>query len=233
MSTASELLALQDLDLALDRVLSRLKEIEENLEESDELKASREDLSEMSGSLKLLKARQADLEHDVEDVSTKASEVEAKLYGGKVSSPKELSDLDADLKSIRALIARKEDTLLAHLVEVEAAESEHAAASESYALVEASWRIHHDELIQERGRLQPEAKDLTSRRDQAVSGIDGRALSLYKLLRDRKDGVAVSRVERGMCQGCRITLPGAVLQKARVSSALVQCVSCERILLVN
>jgi len=233
MSAASDLLALQDLDLALDHALSRLLEIEESLAESEELKAARDDLSEKSGSLSILKARQADLENEVEDVSAKASEVEAKLYGGKVSSPKELSDLDADLKSIRALIAKKEDTLLAHLVEVETAESEHASASASYAVVEASWRTHHDELVEERDRLQPEAKDLTFRRDEAASAADGRALSLYKLLRGRKDGVAVSRVERGMCQGCRITLPGAVLQKARVSSALVQCVSCERILLVN
>jgi hypothetical protein len=233
MSAASELLVLQDLDLALDRVTSRLQEIEESLAESDELMAARGDLSDKSASLSILTVRQVDLEHEVEDVSAKASEVEVKLYGGKVSSPKELSDLDADLKSIRALIAKKEDTLLAHLVEVEVAESEHSAASENYAIVEASWRTHHDELIQERDRLQPEAKDLTLRRDEAATAVDGRAVSLYKLLRGRKDGVAVSRVERGMCQGCRITLPGAVLQKARVSSALVQCVSCERILLVN
>ena len=88
-------------------------------------------------------------------------------------------------------------------------------------------------MLEERDSLRPEAESLTQRRDQAAAGVDARAVSLYRLLRQRKDGVAVSRVERGMCQGCRITLPGAVLQKARVSSALVQCVSCERILLVN
>jgi predicted nucleic acid-binding Zn-ribbon protein len=43
----------------------------------------------------------------------------------------------------------------------------------------------------------------------------------------------VAHVERGMCKGCRITLPMSVLQKARAGVGLVQCVSCERILLVN
>jgi predicted nucleic acid-binding Zn-ribbon protein len=36
-----------------------------------------------------------------------------------------------------------------------------------------------------------------------------------------------------MCQGCRITLPTSMLQKARAGLGLVQCVSCERILLVS
>ena len=59
------------------------------------------------------------------------------------------------------------------------------------------------------------------------------ALSLYKLLRERKGGVAVARVEQGMCQGCRITLAGGGAAESARSSSLVQCVSCERILFVN
>jgi predicted nucleic acid-binding Zn-ribbon protein len=233
MSDASELLALQELDLQLDRTRARLAEIEDSLAESEELRAAREDLQEKSNLLAALTARQADLEHEVEDVSAKAADVEAKLYSGKVTSPKELSDLDADLKSIRSLVAKREDTLLAHLVEVESAESEQVVAREAYASVEAAWTDHHDELLGERESLQPQAQELTARRDEAASRIDGRALVLYRMLRERKGGVAVSRVERGMCQGCRITLPAAVLHNARGSSALVQCVSCERILLVN
>jgi len=43
----------------------------------------------------------------------------------------------------------------------------------------------------------------------------------------------VVKVERGMCQGCRISLPMSVLQKARSGFDVVQCVSCERILYVS
>jgi predicted nucleic acid-binding Zn-ribbon protein len=93
--------------------------------------------------------------------------------------------------------------------------------------------VHHDELLREKDRLTPEAEELTAKRTQEASGIDSRATSLYAVLRERKAGVAVAQVERGMCQGCRITLPAAVLQKARGSTGLVQCVRCERILFVN
>jgi uncharacterized protein len=233
MSIAAELHALQDLDLALDRVKARLQEIEEGLEETEELKAARQTLDDKTKIVESLKARQSDLEWEVDEVRSKASEVESKLYGGKVTSPKELSDLDADLKSLRTQTAKREDVLLSHLVEVEDAEGERLQAANEYAGVESSWRSLHDQLLEERERLRPQAEDLSARREERAALIDKRAISLYTLLRDRKGGLAVARVEQGMCQGCRITLPAAVLQSARGSSGLVQCVSCERIIFVS
>jgi predicted nucleic acid-binding Zn-ribbon protein len=52
-------------------------------------------------------------------------------------------------------------------------------------------------------------------------------------LLERRQGRAVAKVERGMCGGCRISLPMTVLQKARSGLDVVQCVSCERILYVS
>ena len=63
--------------------------------------------------------------------------------------------------------------------------------------------------------------------------MDLAALSLYRALRERRQATAVAVVERGLCQGCRISLPMSVVQKARAGAGLVQCVSCERILLVS
>ncbi len=233
MSTASDLLALQELDLARDRALTRLQEIEADLSETTELTAARGDMDDKTATVQSLKRRLAELEMDVEEVSGKALEVEAKLYSGKVTSPKELSDLDADLKMIRSLKSKREDVLLGHLEEVESADAERASSASAYAAIEARWNEHHEDLLREEESLKPESADLTARIDGATSVIDSRAISLYKLLRDRKGGVAAARVERGMCQGCRITLPAAILQKARASSSFVQCVSCERVLVLD
>jgi predicted nucleic acid-binding Zn-ribbon protein len=85
-------------------------------------------------------------------------------------------------------------------------------------------------MAEEKLELQPEAERLQTQRDAQASDIARAPLSLYRLLRERLRGVAVAGVERGMCQGCRITLPTNIIQKARQPGALVQCVSCERIL---
>jgi len=70
------------------------------------------------------------------------------------------------------------------------------------------------------------------RREQS-GVVDAGSARLYEALRSSRQGMAVAKVERGICQGCRITLPVSVLQKARSGAVIVQCSSCERILYVS
>jgi predicted nucleic acid-binding Zn-ribbon protein len=169
----------------------------------------------------------------LEEVRLKAAEVESKLYGGTVRNPKELSDLDADLKAIKAQVAHREDSLLGLMVEIDDAEAESRKAAEVYADVDVRFQAQSVELLAEKSKLEPEAEALRNRCDEVASRADQPALKLYRLLRERKGGVGVARVEQGMCQGCRISLPGAVLTRARMGAGIVQCVSCERILFIS
>jgi len=233
MTSAADLYALQEIDLALERSLGRLAEIEAELGESGELVDARQDAEARRAAADQLRSRQADLEWSVDEVRSKSTEIEAKLYGGSVRNPKELQDLDADLRSLRTQTRTREDALLSLLVQLEEAETELKQAENGLAEVEALWSAHQQELLEEKGRIEPEVAQLQARRGAQTADIDRAALSLYELLGVRRAGQAVARVERGMCQGCRITLPMSVLQRARAGLGLVQCVSCERILLVS
>jgi len=233
MTTAAELYSLQEIDLALDKAMARLAEIECELGESEELIAARQFVSEKEDAAAQIRSRQTDLEWAVEEVRGKASAVEAKLYGGSVRNPKELSDLDADLRSLKTQLLKREDALLTLLVELEDAESDLQIAQAAFAEIEEQWRGAQDELHREKGETESDIERLQSSRDAESASLDRAALSLYQALRQRRAGLAIARVERGMCQGCRITLPVSVLQKARSGMSLVQCVSCERMLLVS
>jgi len=233
MATAPELFALQETDQALDRAQARFAEIEAQLVESEELVSAREAVEERRKVVEELRSHLSDAETTVEDVRAKAAEVESKLYGGKITNPKELSDLDADLRSIKHLIANREDTLLALLVEIDEAEKQLAAADSIHEGIASAWTQKQEALLAEMARIEPEVAALRARREEQSPAIDGSSLRLYQRLRERHGGRAVARLERGMCQGCRISLPMSVLQKARSGIDLVQCVSCERILLVS
>jgi len=233
MSSVSDLHLLQELDSALDRATARLEEIERLLEETEELILARQLKTEKDMAVDVLRSRQKDLEWEVEEVRTKVTAVDAKLYGGSVRNPKELSDLDADLRSLKALLGHREDGLLGLMVEIDDAEADRRAVTDAYTGMEASWSAACKELLEERSSVQPDADSLRQRRAERSDSLERSSLSLYTLLRERKSGLAVARVEQGMCQGCRITLPGAVLQKAKSGTGPVQCVSCERILFVS
>jgi predicted nucleic acid-binding Zn-ribbon protein len=233
MTAATELFALQEVDLALDRARARLQEIEEGIQETEELIEARQLRDEKAEVVAGFRARQRELEWEVDEVRAKASEMEAKLYGGTVRNPKELSDLDADVRALKGQASRREDVLLSLMEEVEAAEAELGSVEADCSRIEAEWEANRESMLREKADIEPEVERLEAQRAAQIAGIDRATIGLYQMLRERRGGHAVARVERGMCQGCRITLPMSVLQKTRTGAGLVQCVSCERILLVN
>ena len=168
----------------------------------------------------------------MEDISAKVSSVEEKLYGGTVSNPKELSDYQAELKMFKEQISKLEDELLAIFVEIDRAEAEFAQVESFLGTMTTTWEQDQARLKTEKAVVEPEIARLQSERDADSSDLDRAALSLYQILRERRDAVAVSSLDRGMCGGCRITLPTSTLKRARAGNELVQCVSCERILVV-
>jgi len=233
MTAVADLFALQETDLALDRARARLAEIEEGIQETEELAEARRLKEEKSEVLAGFREKQKGLEWEVDEVRSKASEMEAKLYGGTVRNPKELSDLDTDVRSLKREASRREDILLALMEEAEAAEADARSAEAELSSIESAWQANRAHLLDEKAQLEPEVERLDAQRAAQASGIDRGQLSLYEILRERRGGTAVAKVERGMCQGCRITLPMSALQKIRTGLGVVQCVSCERILLVN
>jgi len=190
-------------------------------------------LAERQEVLKQLRSQLHDAEWSVEDARGKAGGVEQKLYGGTIRNPKELSDLNDDLSSLKTQVAKREDSLLGLLVEMEEAEKQLESARSALAETDAVWQREQASLLGEKARLEPEIAALETRRENQLPAVDAESMRLYQLLRERHRGQAVAGVERGMCQGCRIALPMSLVQKARSGGGLVQCVSCERILLVT
>ncbi|TMF05779.1 MAG: hypothetical protein E6I38_11255 [Chloroflexi bacterium] len=233
MTTAPDVLALQETDLALDKARARLRDVETQTGEGEELIAAREVVAERQEVLKQLRSQLHDAEWSVEDARGKAGGVEQKLYGGTIRNPKELSDLNDDLSSLKTQVAKREDSLLGLLVEMEEAEKQLESARSALAETDAVWQREQASLLGEKARLEPEIAALETRRENQLPAVDAESMRLYQLLRERHRGQAVAGVERGMCQGCRIALPMSLVQKARSGGGLVQCVSCERILLVT
>jgi len=233
MTTAAELHALQETDLAMDSAVARLSETEAQLGETEELVAARELVEQRRGETHQIQERQKALDWDAEEVRQKALGIEGKLYGGTIKNPKELEDLQADLSSLRSQLRKREDALLEVMLELEDAETALKEAKAALVELESVWKAEQASLTATQAALKGEIRDLDAKRSRQLEGMDRAALSLYQTLRERRQGAAVAVVERGLCQGCRISLPMSILQKARSGLGLVQCVSCERILLVN
>jgi hypothetical protein len=234
MSKVSDLYQLQEIDLEIDAKEATLAETEELIGETEELRSAREAVEQSDEGAKELRKRLRGAEWQVDEVDEKIQPLHKKLYGGTIRNPKELSSIEDDIKTLLSHKRKLEDHVLEVMTEAEEAEGSLAAARESLATIESAWQAEQERLKEQKAALKEDLVRLEGQRQEQGRKIDPPTLSIYDSLRAKHQGRAVAKVERGTCQGCRISLPMTLLQKARSSGdGLVHCSSCERILYVS
>ena len=229
MPISADLYALQEVDSALD---SRAAEIERITTRLAEERGAEARESVVEAEARRLAAEQAvrSIEDDVADLQAKTAPVEEKLYGGSVRNPKELQSLQEELDMFLRQRRQLEDRQLSAMEELEASGASLAAARERLRAEESAYGEEMAQLRQRLGELEADQAQLREQRASRAARIDTDRLRLYERLRTSRRGQAVAKMVRGVCQGCRITLPTTVQQRARSSAQIVQCTSCERIL---
>ncbi|MBI2304457.1 MAG: hypothetical protein HYU86_06885 [Chloroflexi bacterium] len=231
MNETRQLYQLQEIDLETEEKRQRLREIEEQMAENVALTAAQENLAQEK---ELLAQRQKELrfaEWELDDLQAKMAQTEKRLYGGSVRSPRELTRLEEEVGHSKAQKRAREDNIIELMEDVERLQKAVDEHSSEVETLSREWQVLLEQLGTEAKELRKALANLEARRIEMAKPIPPAALQLYDILKEAKQGRAVARVERGMCQGCRITLPTMELQRAR--SSLVQCSSCDRILYVG
>lgn len=233
MIRGRQLYELQEVDLEIEARGEQLARVESRLGERKALDEARAALSREGERLAELERSQRLGEGEVEDLRAKTALLEGRLYDGSVRNPKELTSLQEQVEHLKKRRRGQEDSLLDIMTQVEAVQQTVNSKSGELERMEKSWREEQNSLSRKQAELRAALATLEQRRKELIARIDSVSLELYQTLRSKRQGRAVAKVERGMCQGCRIVLPMTELQRARMGEEIVQCSSCERILYVS
>lgn len=233
MSRGKQLYELQEVDLEIDAKRETLSQVMSRLGESQVLDDARLSLARDEEKLVELQRNQRDMEREVEDMQVKAAAATDKLYGGTVKNPKELTSLHEQLSNLQRKISEGDDKTLDIMSEVEEAQKDLSLKRSEVSKLEEEWQAEQALLSQEQTEFSTALAILEKKRTELASRLDTASLELYEAIRQKRQGRAVAKLERGVCQGCRIALPTSELQRARMGQELVQCGSCERVLYVS
>ena len=165
---------------------------------------------------------------EIDDLTAKIKDTEKKLYGGKIFNSKELCSLQQETDDLKKRRSVLEDKSLGLMDQLEIPEKLSNSSKEELAKLELQWQAQQKQLIAELEQLKAAQTALEDNRKQMTALFDADTLVNYQELRKRK-GLAVAKVEQGICQGCRITLPNTDLQRAK-GGGVVRCSSCGRII---
>jgi len=228
MSLAEQLYKLQQVDLELQRKQQELNEVENQLRDDKALVAAESKLASQKEQLEDARKKQKSSEWELEDLQEKVRQINSKLYVGTTTNPKELVNLEKEVKGLKSQIRPKEDVLLGLMSQVEEIEAKVKTTTEEIERLKREWEQRQETLGQRKSEVETVLAKLRGDRNGLGQQIDPEALNTYERLRLTR-GQAVVKVERGKCQGCHITVPTSQWQKAKAGD-LIQCTSCSKIL---
>lgn len=230
MGRVANLYRLQTIDSRLDVVHSRLRAVHAALKETSELDRAQRDLTAADAAMQHARRNLRQTEDAVRDQTAKISDVEQRLYSGKVRNPKELQDLQRDLESLKRHKSTLEDRQLEAMEAVEAAEAAHSLATARRTTAEGDAERIRGKLFTDEKALEADLQRWEAEREAAESGVPLDDRADYARLRQRKHGVAVSRLTDGVCGSCGVAPEAARIQNARQDDTPIHCGNCERIL---
>jgi predicted nucleic acid-binding Zn-ribbon protein len=228
MGLPGQLYRLQQLDQELERQQKIIKDIDEQLGGNEALSEAQSELASQELRLAEVAGRQKTVEWELEDLQEKTKHLSNRLYGGTIKNPKELVNLEQEVKDLRNKLSNKEDELLDLMTQAETIQGRVEASAEELEGLTEEWREEQAKLKQRKVDAESRVAKLSPSRQELAQQIDDEALKLYEQIRATK-AQPVAKVEQGRCQGCRITLPTGLWQRAKAGD-LVQCGSCTRIL---
>ncbi len=173
--------------------------------------------------------KQTKLEGKLEILTEKIDKEDKKLYGGSIKNPKELLDIQNEIKSLKEKKDDFELDLLEIMEKIDGLKSDLENLVGSLKKIKKENGIEMSEYNQIVSEIDEELKMKSKRWNELTSILDKSLFSMYELLR-KKNSLAVVGLKDGVCQGCHVKLPAKELDKGLNSDKLWRCSNCERIL---
>jgi predicted nucleic acid-binding Zn-ribbon protein len=231
MPVTKQLYELQEIDTDIESTSQTLVLKTGQLGKREALDAAESTLSAERKRLEELKATRRDTEWQVDDLLNKTAAAEKQLYGGSITNPKELSNLQHEIENLKNLTDPLENKALEIIDQVEGSEKNITKLQADYARLEEDWHRQQTQLAADIELLKKTIAGLQEKRRGLVGQIEPSAVALYEKIRQQKKQ-AVSKVEQGICGACRISLSASAMQKAR-SGQPILCGTCGRILFIS
>ena len=230
------LLDLQGLDARLDQLAHRRRTLPEHaeIEQLDrDLRRLRDLTVAAETQASDLEREQAKADADVEQVRARARRDQARLDSGRVSSSKELVDLQSELASLSRRQSELEDVELAVMERVEEVQSEVDRLRGDVGAVEgkrAAAVARRDAAFEE---IDSEAYMTQQAREAVVRDVGGELLSLYEKIRAASGGIGAAELKHRRCQGCRLEINTVDMGRFRDAPGdeVLRCEECRRILI--
>ena len=229
----AELLALQEVDTEISRLHAERETLDRGERVERALASRQAKLASMERRLQTIEAEQRTAELELKSLEEKKHTESRKLYEGRITAPRELQALQAEVEGLERQRQRLDDAILRRAEELEAARKNADAARSTVEEAEKALSVMRKRFEKASSRIDSELAKYEPKRARIAKKIDKDTLRRYDDIRKRNHNVAAVRVQIGACGGCRMKVGSAVLRRIAANDSYVYCESCTRFLFAS
>lgn len=234
MSELVALLTVQRHDNTLDQLRYKHEHLPERAAIADfdaELAKLASARAATEGARDELRTKQRSIETDASDTEAKANSLEAKLYDGSVTSPKEATALGDEISGLKDRQSNFETQAIELLLEIEPLDEQLVQAEAAQGEIEAKRAEQQTSLDTTTAALDAEIAGLEAERETAAGNVDPDNLELYRKMRITYGPDAVVEFDPAHNGGCPVAMSAVELDRWKhlPAGTLEPCVDCGRL----
>lgn len=156
---------------------------------------------------------------------------EKKLYGGSVTNPRELGQIEQKVAEYKHAAGKLEDEILQLMEQDETLGKQIAVLQKKKAACEQDLAALKTSVSQRLAEIHIEIMELESELSEVTPQVPEEWLARYHKIAGAHHGIGISQVKAGNCGACHVSLSDMLLQKVkRGDDVIVCCENCGRML---
>jgi len=194
----------------------------------DELANTRLKIEKEKEIIEELEKERRKKEKELEADKDKIKKLEAKLY--EVKTNKEYQALLKEIEAAKAMNDKTEEDILVLMDKIEDIKKDYNSSQAHLKIREKEIEIEKNKIEKDTQSVDKIITDLKTERDNLLSVVNEQLRTTYMILREKRNGIAVSNAKNGVCLGCFMNIPPQLFIEVTKNKRLIQCPSCGRIL---
>lgn len=223
------LIGLQDCDISIRDAQNKKKEKPIRIERlQKELEQSESQLKTELNQLELNRRARRGSEQEIEELENRIIKSNIKL--NNIKSNKEYTAALKELADLEKEKTLMEDGLIEIMEQIETLEERCVSNKTKGEVLKENFKMERDEILKELKALDEVLESLKNERADFCKAVDEGLLKRYDILRQNKEGLAISPVVKGICQACHMGIPPQKFNELIRGDALMSCPYCSRII---
>ena len=194
----------------------------------DELQATQTKVEKEKEIIEELEKERKKKEKELDVDKDKIKKLEAKLH--EVKTNKEYQASLKEIEAAKVANDKTEEDILVLMDKVEEIKKDHSSSMSHLKIREKEIETEKTKIEKDIQSMDKIITQLKTERDNLLSVVNERLRSTYLVLREKRNGIAVSTAKNGVCLGCFMNIPPQLFIEVTKNRQLIQCPSCGRIL---